>query len=62
MQETKNDGIVWYSVYVDSEYITGSYSQKQAIQYYKLATKSEFIKPAKLLKQEIIKTKKIKST
>lgn len=60
MQETKSDGIVWYSIYVDAEYITGSYSQKQAMIYYKLALKSRFIKPAKVVKRQIIKTDKTK--
>lgn len=60
MQETKSNGIVWYSIYVDSEYVTGSYCQKKALKYYKLAIKSRFVKPAKVLKVEIIKTGKTK--
>jgi len=60
MQETKCDGIVWYSVYVDAEYITGSYSQRKANKYYKLALTSQFVKPAKVLRRKIIKTGKTK--
>ena len=60
MQETKADGIIWYSVYMDAEYVTGSYSQKQAIKYYKLALTSRFFRPAKVIRRKIIKTDKTK--
>jgi hypothetical protein len=59
IQETKEDNIVWYAVYVDAEYITGSYSQKKANGYYKFALKSRFVKPAKVIKRQVIKTNKI---
>lgn len=60
MQETKTEGVIWYSVYMDAEYVTGSYSQKQALEYYKLAIKSRFFRPAKVIRTTIIKTSKTK--
>jgi hypothetical protein len=54
LQETKEDNIVWYAVYRDGEYVTGSYSQKKAKKYFETATQSRFIKPAKVIKREIL--------
>ena len=59
IEEIRSDMSRWYAIYKDGEYVTGSHSRHKALEWYRIAKKSRFLFVAKVIKRNVINTKKL---